>query len=217
MEKNVLDILERPFDASQIKQRQGSFGKMLDYISGTDVIARLQEAFNGDYSFSVLEWKVLEDEIVVLGELTAGGLSKSAFGNKKIARNTKDDSIISIGDDIKAAATDSLKVCAKLFGVALHLYSDKETVKEEKKAEPKSNGGNGSNNGNGSNGGSTSALITLAQTNACLAIARKINMSNAGLSKLIKSEVGGTRLESLTKKQASDLIQRLQAMTQQAA
>jgi hypothetical protein len=35
-----------------------------------------------------------------------------------------DNVIISLGDDLKAAATDCLKKCATLFGVGLHLYFD---------------------------------------------------------------------------------------------
>ena len=40
---------------------------------------------------------------------------------------TKDDAgkIVSLGDDLKAAATDALKKCATLFGVGLHLYEER--------------------------------------------------------------------------------------------
>jgi len=198
MEKDVLDILERPF--TNVKQRQGSFGKMLDYIEGHEVIKRLQEAFNGDFNFSIIDWKVMEDEVVVLGDLTAGGLSKSAFGNKKIARNTKDDSIISIGDDVKAAATDSLKVCAKLFGVGLHLYSDKETPgsgKEKKEDEPKSNGGPNV----------TSA--TNAQLRAVVNLTRRHGIGSKDMASMLKEVAGVDKIELLDKSTASLVIKHL--------
>ena len=35
------ELLEKHFDPSQIKQREGNFGKMLDYIEGHAVIERL--------------------------------------------------------------------------------------------------------------------------------------------------------------------------------
>jgi hypothetical protein len=34
------ELLEKPFDKSQIKQREGHFGTMLDYIEGHAVIQR---------------------------------------------------------------------------------------------------------------------------------------------------------------------------------
>lgn len=42
------DILEKPFDSVQIKQRVGSFGKTLDYVEGHTVIKQLNDAFDGD-------------------------------------------------------------------------------------------------------------------------------------------------------------------------
>jgi len=38
------ELLEQPFSPEQIKQRQGSFGQTLDYVSGHTVIERLNEA-----------------------------------------------------------------------------------------------------------------------------------------------------------------------------
>jgi hypothetical protein len=206
MDKIIQDVLERPFEAQQIKQRQGSFGKTLDYIEGHEVIKRLQEAFKGDFSFSVVEWKSLEDEVVVLGELTACGLTKSAFGNKKVGRNTTDKSIISIGDDIKSAATDSLKVCAKLFGVGLHLYGDKvNPAKEEQKKEEHKGNGNGSNGGNGFN-------ATNAQISAIVSLSKQHGINNKSMANLLK-EIGNVgAIEHLTKSKASLMIQHLKSM-----
>ena len=36
------ELLEKPFEPGQIRQREGNFGKMLDYIEGHTVIQRLQ-------------------------------------------------------------------------------------------------------------------------------------------------------------------------------
>ena len=35
------ELLEKPFEPGQIRQREGNFGKMLDYIEGHTVIQRL--------------------------------------------------------------------------------------------------------------------------------------------------------------------------------
>jgi recombination DNA repair RAD52 pathway protein len=48
-------LLEKPFDPAQIKQRQGYFGHILDYIEGHAVIARLNEAFDVNWTFEVTE------------------------------------------------------------------------------------------------------------------------------------------------------------------
>ena len=46
---------------------------------------------------------------------------KCQFGSNKIS-TSKQGEVISIGDDLKAAASDCLKKTATLFGVGLHLY-----------------------------------------------------------------------------------------------
>ena len=122
MEQINLKTLTRPFDAGQIKQREGRGGKMLDYIETHAVIARLNEAFDGAWSFKVADYKSMESEIIVQGRLTAGGHTKEQFGSSTVARNRETGKPISIGDDLKAAASDALKKCATLFGVALELY-----------------------------------------------------------------------------------------------
>jgi hypothetical protein len=62
---------------------------------------------------------------VVLGKLTAEGITKMQFGVSQVTREKNGGALISLGDDLKAAATDSLKKCATFLGVGLHLYADK--------------------------------------------------------------------------------------------
>ena len=40
------ELLEKPFAPEQVKQREGNFGKMLDYVEGHTVIQRLNDAFD---------------------------------------------------------------------------------------------------------------------------------------------------------------------------
>jgi hypothetical protein len=109
-------LLERPFEPAQIRQRKGRNG-VLDYVEGHSVIARLNEALDGAWSF--------EDEVVVLGRLTAEGIAKMQFGVSQLTREKGTGALVSLGDDLKAAATDALKKCATFLGVGLHLYADK--------------------------------------------------------------------------------------------
>ena len=119
------ELLEKPFESGQIKQREGNFGKMLDYIEGHAVLERLNIAFEAEWSFSILEHRILEetDEVLVVGQLKAGNVVKSQFGSSRITRAKASGEPVSLADDFKAAATDSIKKCASLLGVGLHLYN----------------------------------------------------------------------------------------------
>ena len=145
-------ILEQPFPEGLLKTRKGTFGKSFTYVEGTDYIRRLNDAFEGDWSFEVVEHKTLDNEVIVLGKLVAGAVTKTAFGGSKITVN-REGELVSIADDLKAAATDSLKKASSLLGVGLHLYSEPTTSQSEAKpgsGAPANNGSNG-NNGNGKN------------------------------------------------------------------
>jgi len=128
MDKEIREILEREFQPSQIKRRRGPSGE-LDYVETADVIRRLNQAFEGEWSFEIVQHQQLFDEMVVLGRLTAGGVSKMQFGNHHVTKAKKDGAMVNIGFDLKAAASDCLKKCATALGVALHLYS--EAVSDE--------------------------------------------------------------------------------------
>jgi recombination DNA repair RAD52 pathway protein len=131
MKKEILDILEIPFAPEMIKQREGNYGQTLDYIEGWSVIERLNQAFEADWSFEIALHEILEDAVVVLGKLSAGGVVKSQFGSSSITRAKESGKPTSIGDDLKAAGTDALKKCASLLGVGLHLYNgDNRTDRE---------------------------------------------------------------------------------------
>jgi hypothetical protein len=119
------ELLEKPFEPNQIKKREGNFGKMLDYIEGHAVIERLNMAFEAEWSFSILEHRILEktDEVLVIGQLRAGDVVKTQFGSSKITRARESGEPISLADDFKAGATDCIKKCASLLGIGLHLYN----------------------------------------------------------------------------------------------
>ena len=208
------EILERPFASDQIKQRHGTNGDVLDYIEGCTVIQRLNECFDAEWIFEIQEHHVYDDEVVVLGKLTAQGVAKSQFGKSRITRAKKDNAIISLGDDLKAAATDCLKKCATLFGVGLHLYFDVP------QAVP---GGNGHANRNG-NGHATNAhadakapevntvpagRLTAKQLSAIFALAKARGWSNKQVREF-SQEMFAKLPDFLDKAEASAAIQHLQ-------
>ena len=76
-------------------------------------------------SFEIVHHEIREDEVLVLAKLSAEGISKMQFGVSQVTREKGSGQPVSLGDDLKAAATDALKKCATCLGVGLHLYADK--------------------------------------------------------------------------------------------
>jgi len=118
------ELLEKPFTPEQIRQRKGRNG-LLDYVEGHSVIQRLNEALEGAWSFEIVHHEIREEEVLVIGRLTAGEVVKMAFGGSQVTRERESGALISISDDLKAASTDSMKKCATFLGVGLHLYAEK--------------------------------------------------------------------------------------------
>jgi len=75
-------LLEKPFGPGQIRQRKGRNG-LLDYVEGHTVIARLNEAFDGAWSFEVVSHEIREAEVLVLAKLAAEGVVKMQFGGRR--------------------------------------------------------------------------------------------------------------------------------------
>lgn len=114
-----------------IKQKPGRGGKSLAYVETGYVVKVLTETFNHMWDFDVVEQQVGNTHIWVKGKLTIYGrnadgtpipLSKTQFGGAEIKRSRESDAIIDIADDLKAAASDALKKCASMFGVAADVY-----------------------------------------------------------------------------------------------
>lgn len=123
-------LLEQPFSAQEIKQREGSFGKMLDYLEGATVINRLNQALDHQWSADVVSHEIVGEEIIVLVRITTEGIVKSQFGSAKIKKNKQTGQPISIGEDYKAATTDAIKKASTLLRVGLHLYMNEAQVNQ---------------------------------------------------------------------------------------
>src|SRR5262245_5814792 len=118
-------ILSQRTPEKEIRKRPGRGGKELKYTDGAYVIRTLNEAFGWDWDV----WADCEEllmkgetpfEVKCRGTLTVrmGGrtITKTQYGCQPI------DNGPSIGDCYKGAATDALKKCASLLGIALDLY-----------------------------------------------------------------------------------------------
>jgi len=208
------ELLEKPFTPEQIKQREGSFGKMLDYIEGHAVIQRLNDAFDANWSFEIIDHEVLNgtDEVVVQGKLSANGVVKTQFGSSRITKARETGEMVSLADDLKSAGTDALKKTATLLGVGLHLYSSDKPASGKSENPGAShpdrsagNGGNGSGEKSRGKNGNGNGRISSKQHNFVLSL-----MKNAGMT---KSELNdhcvqtyGAVLAHINRNDASSLI-----------
>jgi hypothetical protein len=129
-------VLSQRTPADVVKSRRGRGGTKLSYVSHDYVTRTLNQAFNWAWSFEVIEEKIFPaldapEEIIVKGRLVVhapgGDITKEQFGGASVKRTRQGD-IISLADDFKAAASDALKKCASLLGVALDLYGDSPDV-----------------------------------------------------------------------------------------
>jgi hypothetical protein len=197
------ELLEKPFAPEQIKQRKGSFGDVLDYLEGATVIQRLNDCFDAEWIFEISDHRVYEQEVVVLGRLTACGITKSQFGKSKITRSKADQSVVSIGDDLKAAATDSLKKCATLFGIGLHLYLDGPSTGAFPAA------GQTRETGAREQNVPDNGRLTAKQLSAIFSLAKNRQWTNKQVRDLTQ-EMFGKMPDFLSKKEASAVIQHLQ-------
>jgi hypothetical protein len=200
-------LLEQPFSADQIKQREGGSGRAIDYIEGHSVIQRLNDAFESHWSFEIVSHEIHQEEVVVIGKLTAGSLAKSQFGSSRITRNRDTKEIVSLADDLKAAATDALKKCATLFGVGLHLYSAKNGNGNHSNGH--GNDHDGRNGGNGNNG-NTNGRLSSKQHSFLMRLANERKLTKKELNDRCIEEYGAV-LDYLTRNDAAQLIEKMLA------
>lgn len=127
--------LSREFDHTFTREVAG---QSLTYITGEQAISRLNEELGfPNWDFVVVEHGIHAeaDECWALGRLTVrydGGVTiKDAFGSQKIKRSRSSGTPIEIGHDLKGAATDALKKCASLVGVALYLWKKEPTAQNQ--------------------------------------------------------------------------------------
>ncbi len=118
-----------------IKTRPGPGGLPLSYVEVGYVINMLNQVFGWDWDFKVLEQQIGKKQVWVRGELSVRAknhtITKGQFGGADIkfhkrsfpsdeGRTTGEP--VSIADDLKAAASDCLKKCASMLGIAGDVY-----------------------------------------------------------------------------------------------
>ena len=205
MNDTTIGVLTRPF--TNIKQRPGHNGQQLSYIAGHQVVARLIEAFGLQWSFKVLAHEIGNQQVIVLGELKIGDTVKQAFGGSDITRaRNGDGQSLSVADDLKAAATDSLKKCATLLGVGLHLYGDANDNYPAMSTHP----GEQSRQSTPHNRNGNGLRLSRKQLAYIQRLAQSNSLARGDLEDLARARFGKS-CAYLTSREASDFIDQLQA------
>lgn len=132
----LYQIFTQETPKAEIRTRQGRGGRLLLYTDGAYVIKTLNQAFGWNWDFDTDQAEVLyigdrPFEVKCRGRLTvrAGDtvIVKTQYGCQPIEMLKDGSAPVSLGDAYKGAATDALKKCASLLGIALDLYdSDSE-------------------------------------------------------------------------------------------
>ena len=200
-EESVMDgeLIEKEFDRSLIKSRKGRSGTMLSYVETSEYIKRLNEAFDYNWSFEIVDEKIDNGFVVVKGKLTAEGITKSQYGTSQVTVGKNDGEILSIGDDCKSAASDALKKCSSLFGIGLHLYNGSD----EGNGNHGNNGGNGMNRQTGNKGNNQATKAQLAKIKA---VRSKLGMGSDEVFDLIERMYNTRDVKALNKEMASSVI-----------
>jgi hypothetical protein len=110
-----------------VRKRPAKGGGEWEYVSGGWVKKQLNLMFGFNWDFEITNQMVLHGEAIVQGKLTcrSNGITiiKTQFGNKDVMCRKGTEIPLSIGNDLKAAATDCLKKCAAEIGIAADVYN----------------------------------------------------------------------------------------------
>ena len=132
-----LQIFTQTTPKEAIRTRQGRGGRVLLYTDGAYVIRTLNEAFGHNWDLEAdneeIFWfneKPFEAKCRVKLTVRIGdtSITKMQYGCQPIEMLSNGTAPVSIGDALKGAATDGLKKCASLLGIALDLYDSDSQI-----------------------------------------------------------------------------------------
>lgn len=135
LNENQMKFLLRRTPKEAVRKRPAKGGGEWEYVSGGWVKKQLNMMFGFNWDFEITNQMVLHGEAIVQGKLTcrSNGITiiKTQFGNKDVICRKGTEIPLSIGNDLKAAATDCLKKCAAEIGIAADIYNklDFEDIK----------------------------------------------------------------------------------------
>ena len=145
--KEQVNLLLKATPVKFIKEREIPGGFKAKYVSTQYIINALNLITGFKWDFDIIEDKVEYDQIVVKGKLTVHAkgnveITKTQYGRSHIKfysdkikaangqymnrTDGKAGKPVDYGNDFKAAASDCLKKCASLLGIAWDVYGSEE-------------------------------------------------------------------------------------------
>jgi len=124
VQEAIANLIKGKTPPKAIKDRQGRGGGKVNYVETYYVVDQLNKVFGFKWDFEIVEHTVSDKCAIVKGKLTChtpqGDIVKNQFGECDRQKN------VPAGDTLKGAASDCLKKCASLIGIAIDVYWGKE-------------------------------------------------------------------------------------------
>lgn len=123
-ELSSMVLLRLPFKADKIKKNYQGF----DYVPPEHVIDRLNDVLGFSWEFEITDIKVYPgekyQEVVCQGRMTIGSESRMGIGADTVSWKTNEGKYYPnpIDKAFKSAASNCMKLCARLFGVGNQLW-----------------------------------------------------------------------------------------------
>lgn len=138
--ENQLTFMLQRTPREHVYRRKGKGNQDFDYVTGSYITKALNYIFGWNWDFEVVEHGKENNHVWVLGRLTVRGtkpgdtITKTQFGRSDVKQLKEGKGNVDYGNDLKAAATDSLKKCASMLGIASDIYGKTEYKQESGQA-----------------------------------------------------------------------------------
>lgn len=137
-EKQITRMVEKT-PPQFIYKRPGKGGDTWDYVTVGYVQRVLDYCFGFNWDFEIVEHGKEADHVWVMGKLTVKSpdglrtITKTQFGRSEV-KHKREGGLLDYGNDLKSAASDALKKCASMLGIARDIYSKADYRQESGKA-----------------------------------------------------------------------------------
>lgn len=131
-EKQV-NLLMQKTPTKFIKEREIPGGGKANFVETSYVIGMLNLITGYQWDFDIVSEKEAHGQIVLKGQLTIrtqngkADITKTQYGRANIKMKNGTQTPLDYGNDHKAAASDALKKCASLFGIAWDIFGKEDT------------------------------------------------------------------------------------------
>lgn len=125
VQEAIDNLIKGHTPAEFIKERPGRGGKTFNYVETYYVVDQLNKLFGFRWNFEIISEEITDKEATVKGRLTAHASDGQTIVKEQFGEADRQAGVPP-GDTKKGAASDCLKKCASLFGIALDVYWGKE-------------------------------------------------------------------------------------------